>query len=382
MNTFGKRTPVCFEKGNGIFLYDTEGNTYRDYLGGIAVNCLGHSHPKFVKALKDQVENLIHVSNLYYIKEQSKLDKMLIENSAFDKVFYGNSGAEANEGAIKLARKYHYMKDSDKPKIITLSKSFHGRTMMTLSLTGQEKYQKPFKPIFENISHCEANNIDMFDSMVDNKTGIVVMELIQGEGGVNFMDIDFVKHVRNVCSNKDIVLIFDEIQTGIGRTGKLFAYENFQVEPDIITLAKALGGGVPIGAVLCKEKFSAFEVGDHGTSFWVNPLSWKAASIVLDIIESENLIENSKSMGIYAIEKLSKIKDKYSIIKDIRGMGLMIGIEFIDSISKDIYNEFFKRKILIGTAGPNVIRILPPLNISKEDIDIFIEILETILKGQ
>ncbi len=379
MNTFGARLPVCFERGEGISLYDTEGNEYTDFFAGIAVNVLGYAHPKYVKALQEQAAKLLHTSSLYYIKPQAELAKKIAESSCADRVFFANSGAEANEGAIKLAKIYFYKQGkTEKTDIITLVDSFHGRTLTTVAATGQPKYQKPYKPLAPGFSHVEINDFDALVAAITDKTAAIMLELVQGESGVHPCDMEYIKKVRALCDEKEILLIVDEVQTGIGRTGKMFAYENFGIEPDIFTLAKALGGGIPIGAVCAKEKFCAFEPGDHGSTFGGNPFCSAAASAVMDIVKEEKLCEKSAEVGAYFKEKLCALAKKYpDKIAEVRGMGLMLGVEYKDGLSKTVNTKLFENKILCGSTA-TTLRILPPLIITKENVDKFVEILDNI----
>ncbi len=381
MNTFGKRTPVCFEYGKGMKLYDTNGCEYYDFLAGIAVNALGYSHPALVEAVKSQTEKLIHCSSLYYIESQAKLAKLLAENSCVDRVFFANSGAEANEGAIKLARIYFKKKGfPEKFSIITLKKSFHGRTLTTVAATGQEKYQKPFAPLIPGFKHVPLNDIDALKAALDEEICAIMMEPIQGESGVYPADIEYVRAVRKLCDEKGLLLIFDEIQTGIGRTGKLFGYQHFGVEPDIFTLAKALAGGVPIGALCAKEHIaSAFEPGDHGSTFGGNPLACSAGLAVLNTVMDDNLCENARDMGLYFKNSLEKIAEKLSIVSEIRGVGLMIGIQLSLDKAMEIKNKLFERGFLVGSIGSNILRLLPPLIVTKADIDLFSTAFEEVL---
>lgn len=380
MNTFGERLPVAFDSGSGIKLTSTEGETYYDFLGGIAVNALGHCHPKFISALKKQIDKLIHTSNLYYIENQARLAKKLCEHSAADKVFFCSSGAEANEGALKLAKIYFYKKGLEKYEIISLDKSFHGRTLATVAATGQEKYQKPYKPLTPGFIQVEPNNIDAVKNAVTEKTAAVMIELIQGESGVYPMSREYVESLRKLCDEKGILLIFDEVQTGMGRCGDWFAHRLYGVEPDIFTSAKALGCGVPIGAVCAKDFVArAFEPGDHGSTFGGNPLATAAGCAVFDIFEEENLIENSKNMGIIFKDKLLALMKKYpQYITDIRGFGLLIGIELTPEIAKKTFNKLFENKFLTSLCG-NTLRLAPPLIISEADITAFINALDNIL---
>lgn len=379
MNTFGDRLPVCFERGEGMKLYDTEGGEYTDFFAGIAVNALGYAHPTYVKALQEQAAKLMHTSSLYYIKPQAELAKKIVQESCADRVFLANSGAEANEGAIKLAKIYFYKQGkTEKTNIITLVDSFHGRTLTTVAATGQTKYQKPYAPLTPGFTHIQINDFEALEAAVTDKTAAIMLELVQGESGVHPCDVEYIKKVRALCDEKEILLIVDEVQTGIGRTGKLFAYECFGIEPDIFTLAKALGGGVPIGAVCAKEKFCAFEPGDHGSTFGGNPFCANAAVAVLDIIKNEALCENAAEVGAYFKEKLCEIAKKYpDKITEVRGLGLMLGVEYKGSLAKEVNKRLFERKILCGSTA-TTLRILPPLIVSKNDVDKFIGVLDNI----
>lgn len=381
MNTFGARTPVCFECGKGIKLYDTEGREYYDFLGGIAVNALGYGHPALVEAIKSQAEKLIHCSNLYYIENQAKLAKLLIENSCADRVFFANSGAEANEGAIKLARIYFKKKGMpEKYGIITLKNSFHGRTLTTVAATGQEKYQKPYAPLIPGFKHIPMNDINALEAAIDSNTCAIMMELVQGESGVNPASKDFVSAVAEICREKGLLLILDEIQTGIGRTGKLFAYQHYGIEPDIFTLAKALAGGVPIGALLAKENVAAaFEPGDHGSTFGGNPLACSAGLAVMETIINENLAANAERTGNYLKSCLEKLAKKHGIISEIRGAGLMIGIQLSEEKGLEVKNRLFEKGFLVGSVGTRIIRLLPPLVITDKDVDAFITAFEGVI---
>ncbi len=381
MNTFGKRTPVCFEYGKGIRLYDTEGRQYYDFLAGIAVNALGHGHPALVEAIRTQAEKLIHCSSLYYIESQAKLARLLVENSCADRVFFGNSGAEANEGAIKLAKIY-FRKNGmpDRYGIITLKKSFHGRTLTTIAATGQEKFQKPYTPLMPGFKHVPLNDLDALKAAIDPETCAVMLEPVQGESGVNPAEVQYIKAVRKLCDEKGLLLIFDEIQTGIGRTGKMFGYEHYGVEPDIFTLAKALAGGVPIGALCAKEKVAAaFEPGDHGSTFGGNPLACSAGLAVMQTILSENLVGNAAEIGNYLFERLKKLSEKNTLISEIRGLGLMLGIQLSEDKAQEIKDNLFKKGFLVGNVGASVIRLVPPLILKKEDADAFLTAFEEVL---
>lgn len=381
MNTFGARNPVCFEYGKGMKLYDSEGREYTDMMAGIAVNALGHSHPALVEAVRSQAEKLIHCSNLYYIESQAKLAKALAENSCCDRVFFANSGAEANEGAIKLARIYFKKKGfAEKYGIITLKRSFHGRTLTTVAATGQEKYQKPYAPLIPGFKHVELNDPDALKSAVDDNTCAIMMEPVQGESGVYPADIEYIKAARKLCDEKGLLLIFDEIQTGMGRTGKLFAYQHFGVEPDIFTLAKALAGGIPIGAVCARERIaSAFEPGDHGSTFGGNPLACTAGLAVMKTMLEEHLPEHAEEMGKYFKNRLEGLAKERSIIQEVRGLGLMLGVQLRDDRAVEIKNRLFEKGFLVGSIGANIVRLLPPLIIEKKDIDAFTESFAEVL---
>lgn len=381
MNTFGDRLPVCFERGKGLKLYADNGDVYYDFLGGIAVNALGHSHPDFIDALKKQLDKLIHTSSLYYIENQAKLAQKLVENTCADKAFFCNSGAEANEAAFKLAKIYFYKKGEDRYEIISLDHSFHGRTLATVAATGQKHYQDPYRPLTPGFKQVAPNSFDALKSAVTDKTAAIMIELVQGESGVHPMDKEYAEKVRELCNEKGILLIVDEVQTGMGRLGKLFAHQLYGIEPDIFTCAKALGGGVPIGAMCAKaDVASAFEPGDHGTTFGGNPLATAAGLAVFDIYEKENLVENSAEVGKYIKDKLLKIADKYpEKIVEIRGMGLLIGIELKPEFAGVVFNKLFERKILTSLCKGVTIRIAPPLIITKEEADMFVNELDGVL---
>jgi len=381
MKTFGERTPVCFSYGKGINLWDTEGRKFCDFLSGIAVNALGHSHPKLINAVKEQAEKIIHCSNLYYIEPQAKLAALLVENSCADRVFFANSGAEANEGAIKLARIYFRKKGMpEKYEIITMKNSFHGRTLATLAATGQEVYQKPFFPLPPGFRSVPLNDMDALKNAISEQTCAVMLEPIQGESGVHVADDSYIKAVRKLCDDNGILLIFDEIQCGMGRTGRLFAYEHYGVEPDIFTLAKALGGGVPIGALCAKEFVAqAFGKGEHGSTFGGNPLACAAGLAVLEALSEENLIENAQRQGRYFTEKLMELAEKHSSISEIRGKGLMIGVELNNCKAVAVKDSCFNSGYLIGSVGNNVLSFLPPLIVTKDDIDGMVNALDKAL---
>lgn len=381
MGVYAGRMPVCFVDGEGCYLYDTEGKKYLDAFAGIAVNALGYNHPKLAKAICDKATSVMHTSNVFYVKEQSMLEKKLCELSFADKVFFANSGSEANEGAIKLARRYFKNKGEQRYKVISLDKSFHGRTLCMTAATGQEKYKKPFAPMPDGFINVEAGNIKAIEKAIDDKTCAVMMELVQGEGGIVKMDKDFVKDVRALCDKHEILLIFDEVQTGIGRTGTMFAYESYGVTPDIMTLAKGLGGGIPIGALLASDKASAFKPGDHGTTFGGNALACSAAFTVLSAIEEENLIQNVNEVGAYLKAELEKLVEKHDCVDAVRGQGLMLGLKTKSpDMLSPIMGKMLEKGFVIGTAGGVVLRFVPPLIITHEQIASLIESLDDTLK--
>lgn len=381
MNTFGERLPVAFEYGHGSTLYDDYGKPYTDFLSGIAVNTLGYNHPKLSRAIAAYAGKVMHCSNLFYIESQADLARKLVENSCGDRVFLANSGAEANEGAIKLARKYFYSKHQYKYEIITLENSFHGRTMATVAATGQEKYQRPFEPMPTGFVHVPINDIEALKAALSYKTCAIMAELIQGEGGIYELTPEYIKFLRDICDEREILLIFDEVQTGMGRTGKLFAYEHYGVEPDIFTLAKGLGGGIPIGAVVAKESVAKYmEPGDHGTTFGGNPLASGAALAVLDTILEDGFLENVASKGEYFRDRLIELMEDRPYVEDVRGKGLMLGLQLSDNIpGRDIVIKMLNKGFIINCAGSNTLRFLPPLIIEKNDIDGLIDALHEVL---
>lgn len=369
------RYPVSFEKGEGVYLYDEKGKKYIDMLAGIAVNTLGYNYPALTEAICDQAKKILHVSNLFYIKPQIEVAKILVENSCGDKVFFCNSGAEANEAAIKLARRYFYDKKENRFTIITFEGGFHGRTLATVKATAQPKYQEGFEPLPEGFKYANLNDIESVKSALDENTAAVMIELIQGEGGVIPAEKEFVKELYTLCKEKGILFIVDEVQTGIGRTGKLFAYEHFGIEPDIITLAKGLGGGVPIGAVIAKEEIAkSFIPGTHGSTFGGNYLATAAAKVVLQEVLKEGFLEEVEKKGEYLKKKLKEIG------LNPRGKGLMIGCPLPEEKkASDIASKALEEGLVIGTAGGNTLRFVPPLIITEKEIDEAIDILKKVI---
>ncbi len=374
MNTY-KRFPVVFERGDGVFLYDKGNTPYLDMLAGIAVNVLGHSSLIVLDAINRQACRLIHVSNLYHIEQQAELAEYLATNSVCDKAFFSNSGAEANEAAIKLARLYGKGK---RFKIVTLEDSFHGRTLATLAATGQPKYQKGFDPLPEGFEYARVNDIEDAKSRIDDGTVAVMIELIQGEGGIRVLDKVFVRELYEYCRDNDVLFIVDEIQTGVGRTGKLFAYEHYDIEPDIITLAKGLGNGLPIGVTLAKEKVAKlFTPGSHGSTFGGNPLVSAVALAVIKTVNETGLLDHVNRLGEYFKKGLEDIASSKRSIKRTDGLGFMLGIELDNSTIVDgPVKKALERRILLGKAGEATVRFEPPLIAEKEHIDKVLEFLE------
>jgi len=376
------RYPVLLVKGKGTRVWDLEGEEYLDFVSGLAVLNLGHCHPRVVKAIQTQAEKLIHVSNFYYIEPQIQLASLLCKHSFADKVFFCNSGAEANEGAFKLARKYAKEKmGKDRYEIITMEGSFHGRTLATLTATGQEKFHKGYEPLMPGFKYIPFNDIGAVKSGINSKTCAVMLEPIQGEGGVNCPSEGYLKALREICDERGVLLIFDEVQVGMGRTGKLFAYEHEGVEPDMLTLAKSLAGGVPIGALLIKKGIAeSFNPGDHASTFGGNPLATAAGVAALTTILEEGMLENCEKMGDYFLSQLQEIKKKFSFVEEVRGKGLILGMELrMDGSS--IVNEMMRKKILINCTMGNVLRFLPPLIVTKEEIDRVVAALEGVFRG-
>lgn len=380
MNTYG-RFDVTFEKGLGCKIYDTDGNEYIDFVSGVAVNCLGHSHPAIIKAITEQSSQLIHISNYYWNTKHTQVAEKLIDNCDHDKVFFCNSGTEAIEGAFKLARKYGKLKgNNDKSILLYMNNSFHGRSMGALSITGQEKYQKDFLPLIPNVKKINFNDIDDLNKNFDENVCGLIIEPVQGESGINPADCEYLKEARKLCDKYDALLIFDEIQCGMGRLGELFAYKKFNVIPDVICIAKGLGGGFPIGAFIANEKAApALTLGDHGSTFGGNPLGCAVSLAVLNELVDGGVISSIASKEIYLKEKLNELKNKYNVIEEIKGMGLLIGIG-IKTSPKEFSNLCFKKGLLVITAGTNVIRLLPPLNVTIEEIDEALNILESVMK--
>lgn len=382
INTYGRNKEITpfFIRGEGSYVWDEQGKKYLDMVGGLAVNILGHCAPQVREALREQSSKLIHCSNLYYTEPQVKLARLLVDNSFGDKVFFGNSGAEANEAAIKLARKYtKIFIDKNRFEIITALNSFHGRTMATITATGQPKYHQGFEPMLPGFKYAPFNDLEAFASMVGDKTCAIMVEPVQGEGGVHVGTGEFITGLRRICDEHKLVLIFDEVQCGLGRTGRMFAYENYGIQPDIMTLAKGLGGGVPIGAMIASDMVArGFNPGDHASTFGGNPLACAAGLAVLETILDKDFLNRVKQLSNNFLGRLMKLKEKYSFIKEIRGNGFILGIEVEEdgaAILKDCYEE----GLVINCIAGKVLRFLPPLNISREELDFAVEVLDRVL---
>ncbi len=380
-HTYG-RYPILLIKGQGTRVWDMDGKEYLDFLAGLAVCNLGHCHPKVVKAIQDQAGKLIHVSNFYYIQPQIQLASLLCEHSFADKVFFCNSGAEANEGAIKLARKYAKEKiGEDRYEIITMERSFHGRTLATLTATAQEKYHKGYSPLMPGFKYIPFNDLGAVKKAVDSKTCAVLLEPIQGEGGVNCPSEGYLRALRDICDEAGILLIFDEVQVGMGRTGRLFAYEHEGVEPDVLTLAKSLAGGVPIGALLMKNKMAeSFGPGDHASTFGGNPLATAAGVAALTAILEEGMLENCRQVGDYFLGRMVEVQKRFPFVREVRGKGLILAME-LKIEGSGIVKEMMQKGFLINCTMGNVLRFLPPLIVTKEEVDQVIVALEEVFQN-
>ena len=372
------RYDIVLDHGDGAYLYDTDGKAYLDYLAGIAVNVVGHNYQPLVDAIAKQAAKMIHCSNLYYTEVQAEAAAKLKALSGMDKVFFANSGAEANEGALKLARKYATAKNPEKVQIITALHSFHGRTLATLTATGQEKYHQGSGPLPGGCDYVPFSDIEAIKAKINDKTCAVMLEAIQGEGGVHVPN--YLKEVKALCEKHDALLIIDEIQAGMGGTGKFFGYEHFGIQPDIVTLAKGLAGGVPIGAFLSTAKLAdTFHAGDHGSTFGGNPLACADANAVLTAITTEHLMDNAAAVGNYLLDQLKTLQQKYpTLITDVRGKGLMVGME-LTKPGRDIVNDCLTKGLIINCTAGNVLRFVPPLIITNKDVDTLITILNEVL---
>jgi len=379
--TYG-RFPVALVRGEGCRVWDEEGNEYLDFVGGIAVCSLGHSSPLVTRVLEEQSRRLVHVSNLYYTRPQVELARLLVENSFADRVFFCNSGAEANEAALKLARRYaHETYGPDRYVIVSMVNSFHGRTMATLSATGQSKIQIGYDPLLEGFRFVPFNDVHALEEAVDGSVCAIMLEPIQGEGGVVCPDPGYLKQVRDLCNDRGVLLILDEVQVGIGRTGRLFAHEHYGITPDIMTLAKALGNGLPIGAMLATEKLSpAFGPGSHATTFGGTPLLTAVSKAVVSSLLEDGWIEHTGKVGAYFKGRLEALGRKYDFIKEVRGMGLIIGME-LDRPGAPVVDACLKQGFLINCAHEKVLRFIPPLIVQEDEIDRLVEGLDRIFEG-
>ena len=375
------RFPVMFDHGEGCYLYDTEGKKYLDFAAGIAVNSLGYHYPGYDEALKAQIDKLTHISNLYYNEPMSEAGEKLVKASGLSKAFFTNSGTEAIEGALKAARKYAYTKygkEAGKYEIIAMNHSFHGRSMGALSVTGTEHYREPFEPLIGGVKFADFNDLDSVKAQITDKTCAIITEVVQGEGGIYPAQKEFLEGLRALCDEKDIILIFDEIQCGMGRTGYYFAWQSYGVKPDVMTCAKALGCGVPVGAFVLGEKAAASSLvpGDHGTTYGGNPFVCAAVSKVFDIYEKDDILAHVQELTPYLEEQLDKLVDKYPVVAARRGKGFMQGLVITGTTVGSIVTKALENGLLVISAGSDVLRLVPPLVITKENIDEMVEKLE------
>ena len=383
LQVYGERYPVCFVRGEDVFLYDTEGAQYLDFLAGIATNSLGYSDEGFKDSLKTQIDHLIHISNYFYVEPQAQLAEILCKSTGYDRVFFQNSGSEAIECAIKMAKKYHHNKDENRTHFVTLQNSFHGRTLAALSATGQEKFHTPFAPLPYSFTYVQPEDTNALEKAITTKTAGVLFEYVQGEGGVLPLSAAYLQKLQEVCRKSGALFIADEVQTGMGRTGKLLAQMHYpEIKPDITVLAKALGNGIPIGAVLARQDAAdAFSKGDHGTTFGGNPFACAAGLYVTEKMTKTDLIEKSAEIGYYFMNQLKKLAQKKpESIRDVRGLGLMLGLELAAPLTAgDVLKKLLSRGFVVGTAGCNTLRLVPPLVIQKHHIDTLVSALEEII---
>ena len=392
------RFPVFFDHGKGVRLYDNEGKEYLDFGAGIAVMGLGYGDEEYTEAVKAQLDKLTHTSNLFYNEPSIQAGEKLLKASQMDKVFFTNSGTEAIEGALKIAKRYHYNKlhetmgdgcdgcEAQEPdmtgEIIAMNHSFHGRSLGALSVTGNAHYQQPFKPLIPGIRFADFNDLDSVKALINEKTCAIIMETIQGEGGIYPAEKEFLEGVRKLCDEHDLLLILDEIQCGMGRSGYMFAWQYYGVKPDVMTVAKAIGNGLPVGAFLaCGKAATAMVPGDHGTTYGGNPLVTAAAASVLDIFEKRGIVEHVREIGEYLSEKLQGLVKEYDIVKEQRGRGLIQGLEFTVPVSPIVTNALLEQKLVLISAGANIIRFVPPLVIEKADVDEMIEKLKRAIEA-
>jgi acetylornithine/N-succinyldiaminopimelate aminotransferase len=373
------RIPVTLVRGEGVRVWDDKGKEYLDFVGGLAVNCLGHCHPVVVNALTEQARTLMQTSLWYYTVPMLRLAELLVQNSCLDRVFISNSGLEANEGAIKLARRYGALKLNGAYEVITTNNSFHGRSLALTAASGQAKMHTPFEPLPPGFINVENDDIEAIKSATTEKTCAIMLEPLQAEGGVNVAADDYLKKVRDWCDQKGILLILDEVQTGIGRLGTLFGYQIYGVEPDIMTLAKGLGGGIPIGALLAKEKAAVFTLGDHNATFGGNPVTSAAAYATLKYVIENDIPGNARRVGQYLFDGLNKLKGKYQFITEVRGRGLLVAVEFNSDIGQPVLMACLEKGLLVNRVKANAIRLVPPLIIDNKEVDEALEILDKAL---
>ncbi len=378
MHTYNHQ-PVVLVSGHGCHVRDEDGRSYLDLVAGIAVNCLGHAHPAVASAVQAQVQTLIHTSNLYYTIPQIELAQLLVDNSCADRAFFCNSGAEANEGAIKLARKWGKLHRNGAFGIISAQGSFHGRTLATVAATGQVKYQKPFLPMPDGFSQVPYNDLEAVQKATTDQTVGILLEPVQGESGVHPAHQEYLQGVRTWCDENDLLLIFDEVQTGLGRTGKLFGYQHFGVEPDIFTLAKGTAGGLPIGVLLAKEHACVFEPGDHASTFGGSPLVCAAAVATLRTVLDQNLADHAARVGDYFRAKLRGLRAHLPLVKDVRGLGLMIGVDLARDVAPQAVSLALANGLIINATGEHTLRMVPPLILSEAEVDEAVEILGRVL---
>jgi acetylornithine/N-succinyldiaminopimelate aminotransferase len=376
-----RRTPVTLVRGLGPRVWDDKGKEYLDFVAGWAVDSLGHCHPVLAEALAKQAKTLIQTSNQFFTVPQVELAQLLVENSCCDRVFLANSGLEANEGAVKLARRYGHLKLNGAYEVITTFNSFHGRSLAMTAATGQEKFHKPYVPLPAGFVNVKFNDIDAVKRATTDRTCAVMVEPVQGEGGVNLPDAGYLKALREWCDLRGILLILDEIQTGIGRLGEMFGYQVYGIEPDILTLAKGMGGGVPIGALLAREPASVFAAGDHGSTFGGNPLTCAAAVAVLKFIIENDVPARVKTVGRYLMQSLGELKAKYPAVTEVRGLGLLVAVEFAGDVSQDVLLACLEKGLLVNAVKPNAIRLMPPLIIGNQEADQAVRILDEVLSG-
>lgn len=380
MQTYA-RFPIALVRGKGARVWDADGKEYLDFVAGIAVNGLGHCHPAVAQAVAEQVNTLVHVSNLYHVEPQARLAKALCDHSFADRVFFCNSGAEANEAAIKLARRYGSEQARGRNEVITALNSFHGRTLATLTATGQEKIRLGYDPLPAGFRQVPFNDLEAAEAAVDRRTAAILVEPIQGEGGVVAPDPSYVRGLRRLCDDRGLLLMFDEVQVGMGRTGRLFAYEHFGVEPDVMTLAKALGGGLPLGAMLARERVAeSFPPGSHASTFGGNPLVCRAGLAVLETLLKDGLVERCEAMGSLLREGLEGLAGRFAFVREVRGKGLILGME-MELDCSTVIRECMREGLLVASAGANVLRMVPPLTIGEEDVAEALSVLERVLAG-